>query len=224
MEITWYGHSCFRLTERNYATVVTDPFDNKSIGYDSLKLRSDIVTVSHEAPGHNNTDSVKGVSHIIDGPGEFEIGGVFVTGVQTDGSGSGKKKSRAKENGAASSRNTIYVFDYDGITVAHLGDLREVPTQSEIESLGTINVALVPVGGGGALNAAKAAEVISLIEPNLVIPMHYATPAAKVSLDSLNKFIKEMGLSKAETQPSLKVTRSGLPNETHVVVLDYLKS
>jgi L-ascorbate metabolism protein UlaG (beta-lactamase superfamily) len=222
MEITWYGHSCFRLTERNYATVVTDPFDSKSIGYDSLKLRSDIVTVSHDAPGHNNTDAVKGASHVIDGPGEFEIGGVFVTGVQTDVSGSGKKKT--KKDDEAPSRNTIYVFDYDGITVAHLGDLREVPNQSEIELLGTINVALVPVGGGGGLNAAKAAEVISLIEPNLVIPMHYSTPAAKVSLDSLNKFIKEMGLSKPETQPSLKVTRSGLPNETHVVVLDYQKS
>ena len=222
MEITWYGHSCFRLTERNYATVVTDPFDNKSIGYDSLKLRSDIVTVSHDAPGHNNTGAVKGASHIIDGAGEFEIGGVFITGVQTDGNGSGKRKSK-KENDA-STRNTIYVFDYDGITVAHLGDLKEVPTQSEIETLGTINVALVPVGGGGGLNAAKAAEVISLIEPNLVIPMHYSTSATKLSLDSLNKFIKEMGLSKAETQPSLKVTRSGLPNETHVMVLDYQKS
>jgi L-ascorbate metabolism protein UlaG (beta-lactamase superfamily) len=221
MEINWYGHSCFRLTERNYATVVTDPFDNKSIGYGSLKLRSDIVTVSHDAPGHNNTDAVKGISHVIDGAGEFEIGGVFITGVQTDGSGSGKKKAKDKDQ---ASRNTIYVFDYDGITVAHLGDLKEVPTQSEIESLGTINVALVPVGGGGGLNAAKAAEVISLIEPNLVIPMHYSTPVAKVSLDPLNKFIKEMGLSKADNQPSLKVTRSGLPSETHVVVLDYQKS
>jgi L-ascorbate metabolism protein UlaG (beta-lactamase superfamily) len=132
-----------------------------------------------------------------------------------------QKKSKDRENAV---RNTVYVFDYDGITVAHLGDLRDVPTQSEIESLGTINVALVPVGGGGALNAAKAAEVISLIEPSLVIPMHYSTPAAKVALDSLNKFIKEMGLSKAETQSSLKVTRSGLPNETHVVVLEYQKS
>src|SRR5262245_9062036 len=127
MEITWYGHSCFRLTERNYATVVTDPYDNKSIGYSALRIKSDIVTVSHDAPGHNNTDSVKGSSHVIDGAGEFEIGGVFITGVQTDGT-SGKKK--AKENGA---RNTVYVFDYDGITVAHLGDLKQTPTQSEIE-------------------------------------------------------------------------------------------
>jgi len=79
MEITWYGHSCFRLTERSMATVVTDPFDNKSIGYDVLKLKSDIITVSHDAPGHSNVDVVKGASHVIDGAGEFEIGGVFIT-------------------------------------------------------------------------------------------------------------------------------------------------
>ncbi|HZJ23711.1 MAG TPA: MBL fold metallo-hydrolase [Anaerolineales bacterium] len=218
MEITWYGHSCFRLTERSYATVVTDPFDSKSIGYSPLRLKSDIVTVSHAAPGHSNTDAVKGISHVIDGAGEFEIGGVFITGVQTDIASNRKK---AKDDSA---RNTIFVFDYDGITVAHLGDLKQTPTQSEIESLGTINVALVPVGGGGGLNAAKAAEVISMLEPNLVVPMHYSTPSAKLPLDALNKFIKEMGLSQTETQPSLKVTRSGLPHETHVVVLEYQTS
>ncbi|MEO5888186.1 MAG: MBL fold metallo-hydrolase [Anaerolineales bacterium] len=215
MEITWYGHSCFRLTERNYATVVTDPFDSKSIGYSALRLKSDIVTVSHAAPGHNNTDAVKGISHVINGAGEFEIGGVFITGVQTD---SGTSRKKAKDDVG---RNTIFVFDYDGITVAHLGDLKHTPSQSEIESLGTINVALVPVGGGGGLNAAKAAEIISMLEPNLVIPMHYSTPDVKLPLDALNKFIKEMGLSQTETQPSLKVTRSGLPHETHVVVLEY---
>jgi len=218
MEITWYGHSCFRLTERSYATVVTDPFDSKTVGYGPLKLKADIVTVSHKTPGHGNTEAVKGISHVIDGAGEFEIGGVFITGVTTN-AGSAKKKDKD-----ASSRNTVYVFDYDGITVAHLGDLKQVPTQSEVESLGTINVALVPVGGGGGLNAAKAAEVISLIEPNIVVPMHYATPASKISLDSLNKFIKEMGLSKPEVQPSLKVLRSGLPDETKVFVLEYQKS
>ena len=218
MEITWYGHSCFRLTERNYATVVTDPFDSKSIGYSALRLKSDIVTVSHAAPGHSNTDAVKGISHVIDGAGEFEIGGVFITGVQTDG---GSSRKKGKDDAA---RNTIYVFDYDGITVAHLGDLKHTPTQSEIESLGTINVALVPVGGGGGLNAAKAAEIISLLEPNLVIPMHYSTPDVKLPLDALNKFIKEMGLSQTETQPSLKVTHSSLPHETHVIVLEYQTS
>lgn len=214
MEITWYGHSCFRMTERTMATVVADPFDSKVIGYSPLRLKADIVTVSHDAPGHNNADAVKGTSHVITGPGEFEIGGVFITGVQTDATPAAKK-------GGGQVRNTLYVFDYEGITIAHLGDLKLVPTQTEVEALGTVNIALVPVGGGGGLNAAKAAEVVSLLEPNIVIPMHYSTPEAKVNLDALGKFLKEMGLGKQESQPSLKMSRSALPTETRVVVLDY---
>lgn len=212
MEITWYGHSCFRLTERGMATVVTDPFDNSSIGYDALKLKADIVTISHDASGHNYVKAVKGTSHTITGPGEYEIGGVFITGVQTNG-------NDKKNNGEL--RNTLYVFDYNGITIAHLGDLKRVPSQKEVEALGAVSVALVPVGGGGSLNAAKAAEVISLLEPNIVIPMHYATKDARVQLASLDKFLKEMGLGKSETEDSLKVTKTGLPQETHVVVLKY---
>lgn len=212
MEITWYGHSCFRLTERGLSTVVTDPYDNQAIGYEPLKLRADIVTVSHDAPGHNNANAVKGSSHVISGPGEYEIGGVFITGVQTDSNG--KKTSDQP-------RNTLYVFDYDGLNVAHLGDLRQVPSQAEVEALGTVHVALVPVGGGGSLHAAKAAEVISLLEPNIVIPMHYATKATKIPLDTLSKFLKEMGLTAHESLASLKLTRSALPDETKVIVLDY---
>jgi L-ascorbate metabolism protein UlaG (beta-lactamase superfamily) len=212
MEITWYGHSCFRLAERGMATVVCDPFDSDTVGYAPLKIRADIVTSSHDAPGHNYFNAVKGYSHAITGPGEFEIGSVFITGVQMDGQG---KKT------AEQPRNTLYVFDYMGITVVHLGDMRSVPPQNEIEALGTVHIVLVPVGGEGSLNAAKAAEIVSLLEPNIVIPMHYLTPAAKVPLDRLDKFLKEMGLHEAETVPSLKVTKSNLPDETKVVVLDY---
>ena len=211
MEITWYGHSCFRLTERSLATVVTDPFDSEVVGYQPLKLRADIVTASHDAPGHSFTSAVKGTSHEIQGAGEYEIGGVFITGVQTDGN---SKKA------AELPRNILYVFDYDGLTIAHLGDLRQLPTQAEVEALGSVHVALVPVGSGGGLNAAKAAEVISMLEPNIVIPMHYAHPASKVALDSLEKFLKEMGLTAHETLPSIKITRSSLPDETKVIVLE----
>jgi L-ascorbate metabolism protein UlaG (beta-lactamase superfamily) len=212
MDITWYGHSCFRLAERGMATVVCDPFDSQIVGYEALKLRADIVTSSHDAPGHNYLSAVKGYSHAITGPGEFEIGSVFITGVQMDGQG---KKAEEKP------RNTLYVFDYMGITVAHLGDLRSVPPQNEIEALGTVHIVLVPVGGGSGLNAAKAAEIVSLLEPNIVIPMHFNTPALKVPLDRLDKFLKEMGLHEAETLPSLKVTKTSLPEETKLVVLDY---
>jgi L-ascorbate metabolism protein UlaG (beta-lactamase superfamily) len=162
--------------------------------------------------GHNNIKAVKGTSHVINGPGEYEIGGVFVTGVQTNG------KSKKNEDEL---RNTLYVFDYDGITVAHLGDLNQVPSQTQVEALGAVNVALVPVGGGGGLNAAKAAEVISLLEPSIVIPMHYATKDSKLKLDSLDKFLKEMGLGATDPEASIKVTKTGLPQETRVVVLNY---
>jgi L-ascorbate metabolism protein UlaG (beta-lactamase superfamily) len=182
------------------------------VGYGPLKLKADIVTSSHDAPGHNYLSAVKGFSHAITGPGEFEIGSVFITGVQMDGQG---KKADEKP------RNTLYVFDYMGITVAHLGDMRSVPPQNEIESLGTVHIVLVPVGGGSGLNAAKAAEIVSLLEPNIVIPMHYSTPATKVPLDQLDKFLKEMGMHEVETVPSLKVTKTSLPDETKLVVLDY---
>ena len=212
MEINWHGLSCFRLTERGLATVVTDPYDHKEVGFEPLKLRGEIVTVSHDAPGHNFVISVKGHSRVITGPGEFEIGGVFITGVQTNK----KSKSSTEEL-----RNTLYVFDYDGVTVAHLGDLQRVPSQTEIENLGGVNVVLVPVGGGGGLNAAKAAEIVSLLEPGFVIPMHYEVPESNLQLDPLNRFIKEMGVGTVEPIPSLKVTRSTVPSEARVVVLEY---
>ncbi len=213
MEITWYGHSCFRLTERNLATVVTDPYDSKQVGYSPLKLKADICTVSHDSPGHNFTSAVKSEPFLITGPGEFEIGGVFITGVQTNGH---SKKSPEEP------RNTMYLIDYNGLTILHLGDLNRVPTQSEVEDLGTINIALVPVGAGGSLTAVKAAEVISILEPNIVIPMHFAIPESTAQMEPLSRFMKEMGLKDLESQPSLKVTSiNTLPEETQVVVLQY---
>lgn len=215
MEINWYGHSCFRLTERGFATVVTDPYDHRTAGYNPLKIKGDIVTISHDAPGHNFAAGVKGKNHLITGPGEFEIGGVFITGVQTNGQ---------TKKGTEELRNTLYVFDFDGVTVAHLGDLSRVPSQTEIEALGNVHVALVPVGGGGSLNAAKAVEVVSLLEPGIVIPMHYGTTDSLIKLAPVSKFLKEMGLGEIEPVASLKVGRGSVPEETRVVVLSYEKN
>jgi L-ascorbate metabolism protein UlaG (beta-lactamase superfamily) len=147
------------------------------------------------------------VEHTLNGPGEYEIGSVFITGVPT--------KSR---NGRFN--NIIYVFDYNGLTVAHLGDIGDVPSQKQIEDLELVNVLLVPVGAGTSLNAAKAAELVSMIEPNIVIPMHYELPGLKPKLDPLEKFLKEMGATDAKRESSFKATSAdSLPEETEVVVL-----
>jgi L-ascorbate metabolism protein UlaG (beta-lactamase superfamily) len=210
MEITWYGLSCFRLTERGMATVVTDPYDHRVVGFEPLKVRGDIVTISHDTPGHNFATGVKGRSNTITGPGEYEIGGVFITGVQTNG-----HKRTSEEL-----RNTLYVFDYEGITVAHLGDLCRVPSQAEIEALGNVHVAIVPVGGGGGLTAAKAVEVISLLEPGIVIPMHYSIPGCLIKLSGVDRFLKEMGSGDIQAQATLKLTSGSIPEETRVVILE----
>jgi len=210
MEITWYGQSCFRLRDR-LATVITDPYD-KGIGYTLPRVRADIVTVSHDHPDHNYVRGVKGEPKIIDSPGEYEVRGVFITGIAT---------FHDRKKGASRGRNTVFLFDFEGLTVCHLGDLGHVPTRSQVEALSDIDVLLIPVGSGSTINAAQAAEVISLLEPRLVIPMHYKTKVLKVKLDPVSKFLKEMGLSKLATQESLKVTKSTLPEETQVLLLDY---
>lgn len=207
MDITWYGLSCFRMSERGLATVVTDPY-SPEFGLPALKLKADIVTVSHDAPGHNYLKGVKGERRAITGPGEYEVGGVFITGITMGG---------PKKNGT--SANTLYVFDYEGVAVAHLGDLSRVPSQAEIEDLGAVDIALVPVGGGGALNASEAAEVISLIEPSIVIPMHYKVGKVELKLSSVTRFLSEMGLTQIDPLPVLKVSKTSLSEETQVVVL-----
>jgi len=205
MDITWYGLSCFRITERKHATVVTDPFGN-TFGLPELKLKGDIVTISHEATGHNNIAAVGARRHVVDGPGEYEIGGVFITGIATFD----------KNNGF---RNVVYVFDYMGLTVAHLGDMQQVPTQKQIEALEQVNILLVPVGEGSSLNAAQATELVSMLEPNIVIPMHYQVPGMELGLETVDRFLKEMGVTDVREESNLKVTSSSLPEETETVIL-----
>jgi L-ascorbate metabolism protein UlaG (beta-lactamase superfamily) len=214
MEITWYGHSCFRITERNMASVVTDPFDHTAVGYRALKLKADIVTVSHDEPAHNFVKAVKGAKWQITGAGEYEIGGVFLTAVPT-----------GKQNNKNNSLNMSFVFDYDGVNLAHLGAIKAVPSRKEVEAFGNVDVLLVPVGGGSSLSAAKAAEVVNLIEPGIVIPMYYSTPDTSIDLNDLSAFLKQMGLgSEYEEQESLKVNKRDIPQETRVIVLSYKKS
>jgi len=190
--------------------VVTDPY-GKEMGYTLPRLRADIVTISHLHPGHNYLKGVKGSPKVIDGPGEYEIQGIFITGIA-----SYHDRRKGRDRG----KNTIYLFDFERLTVCHLGDLGQVPTQSRVEDLSDIDILLVPVGSHTTINAAEASEVISLLEPRVVIPMHYRTEAMGESpLDSVDRFLKVMGV-KGIPQESLKVTKSTLPDDMQVVVLE----
>jgi L-ascorbate metabolism protein UlaG (beta-lactamase superfamily) len=205
MEITWHGLSCFRLKERNLAAIVTDPY-NGSLGLPALKLRGDVVTISHDASGHNHADAVSGYQFALTGPGEYEIAGVFITGIAT-------------QHGAKTTQNVLFVFDFDGLTVAHLGDMSKVPSQTQIEALELVNVLLVPVGGGNSLNAAQAAEIVSMLEPNIVVPMHYRIPGLRLELDGVERFLNEMGVTDPAEESTLRLSGSTFGDQTEVVIL-----
>lgn len=207
MDITWYGHSCFRITERGRIAAVTDPYA-ESIGLPALRVKGDVVTISHHEPGHSFVEGVKGEPVIINGPGEYEVGGVFIYGIAMHMVESDSPRW-----------NVAYLFQYDNLTVLHLGDLAHVPDQSTIEAMGEVNVLLVPVGGGNSLRASQAADVIGMIEPNFIVPMHYALPGLRVELDPVDRFLKAMGVNNPQEEDVLRVTAGMLPEQSQVVVL-----
>jgi len=210
MEIVWLGHSCFRLRAKDM-TVITDPFDQTS-GYTLGRVTADVVTVSHDAPDHGNVKAVGGDPRVVDGPGEYEISGAFITGVRT---------RRDSHKGIPGERNTAYLMELDDLTVCHLGDLGEILTPEQVEQMNSADILLIPVGGNNTINAAQAAEVVSQIEPRIVIPMHYKTDVTTLELDPLSKFLREMGITDPKPQPKLVVSKGSLPEEPTVVLLEY---
>jgi L-ascorbate metabolism protein UlaG (beta-lactamase superfamily) len=205
MEITWLGHSNFRIRGKE-GVVVTDPMPRKG-----GKLSADIVTVSHPHPGHNQVESVGGQPKVLTGPGEYEVKGIGIVGVQTYHDG---------EKGKKRGKNTAYLFDLEDVVVCHLGDLGHVLTTDQVDQMRNVDVLLVPVGGSVTIDAAQAVEVISLIEPKIIIPMHYKIGDIDEDLDPVDKFLREMGAGEAAPQPRLSIGKSGLPDVAQVVVLE----
>ncbi len=208
MDITWLGHSCFRI-KGNQAVIITDPFP-PDMGYTLGKQTANIVTVSHQHPSHSYVQGIGGEPRLIKGPGEYEISNVLIIGIATFHD-SVKGQSRGK--------NTTYLMEIDGVAVCHLGDIGHVLNDEQVEEMGNVDVLLLPVGGVNTINAAMAAEVIRKLEPKAVIPMHYKTSALKRELDPVEDFLKEMGMGQVEPRPKFSVSRSNLPLSTQVFVL-----
>ena len=210
MEISWLGHSCFRVRGRQ-ATVITDPYP-PDLGYSLGKPTAHIVTVSHQHPGHSYVQGIGGGPRLVTGPGEYEISGVLITGIATF-----HDRERGKQRG----KNTVYLMEVDEVSVCHLGDLGHVLTAGQVEEIGNVDVLLLPVGGVSTINAPVAAEVVRQLEPKAVVPMHYKTEVLSWELEPVDRFLKEIGVKEINSQPKLSFTRSSLPVSTQVFLLDY---
>jgi L-ascorbate metabolism protein UlaG (beta-lactamase superfamily) len=210
MEITWLGHSCFKLRGKQ-ATVVTDPYSPGG-GYTLGKPTADIVTVSHNHSDHNYTAGVNGSPHVISRPGEYEIAGVLVIGLAT-------YHDNAK--GAERGKNTVFVIETEEMSICHLGDLGAPLSDSQIEEIGKVDVLMIPVGGVYTIGAAAAAAMVRQMEPRIVLPMHYNTGAAKTDLEPVDNFLREFGATGLTPQPKLNVNKNNLPLVTQVTLLEF---
>ena len=210
MDISWLGHSCFRL-KGSHVIVITDPY-SPGLGYSLGKPTARIVTVSHEHPGHSYIQGIGGQPKVVSRPGEYEISGALIIGIAT---------FHDKEEGRNRGKNTVYLMEIDEVAVCHLGDLGHVLTSEQVEEIGNVDVLLLPVGGVSTINAPVAAEVVRQLEPKVVIPMHYKTPVLSRELEPVDRFLREIGAKQVNSQPKLSLTKSNLPATTQVFLLDY---
>jgi L-ascorbate metabolism protein UlaG (beta-lactamase superfamily) len=215
MIITWQGHSCFKIQDKigpDGVTVVTDPFDKELAAKAGLKVpnfEADIVTVSHQHHDHNNVSALRGEPFTVDCAGEYDFKGILVEGIDS---------YHDEKKGEIRGENIIYRIEVEDISITHLGDLGHVLDNNQIEKLAGTDILLIPVGGNYTLDAKKAIEVISQIEPRIIIPMHYKTKDSKLELEDVEKFVKEIGLTPSYEE-KLKISKKDLPQEDMELVI-----
>ncbi len=218
MELTWYGQTCVRLRGRD-AVVVADPYQ-AVVGPTGRGITGEIVTISHpddhplpKAKGRRSRDggtilpSSLDDAFVLDGPGEYEVRDVLVTGVRT---------YRDDAKGVERGKQTAFVVELDGMHTIHLGEIGHLLTEEKLGDIGPVDIACVPVGG--VLSPQKAAELIAQLDPKIVVAMPLDEDAPDTR-DALARFFHEMGGEPA-VQPKLSVTISGLPAETTTVLLE----
>lgn len=215
MDIYWYGQACFKLKGKN-AAVVIDPYDPSFTGLKLSKdLSADVVLVTHSHQDHNFASAVIGLSGgkpiAFDKPGEYEVSGVVISGIDS---------FHDSAEGSERGKNTIFHLLFDNLDIVHLGDLGQAKlTEEQVAEIGQTDILLIPVGSVYTIDAKAASEIVSQLEPKIVIPMHYKIEGLKFALEGVEGFLKEMGAENVVPQPKLSITKEKLPEEPQVVVL-----
>lgn len=215
-KITWGGQAYFQIAvstgKDTQTNLVIDPFSE--IGLRTPTFEADVLLITHDHPDHNNTKATKGTPFLIEGPGEYEVKGIFIQGIP-----SFHDDAQGKERG----KNVIYTIEAEGIRLCHLGDFGQKQlTDEQIEKIGTVDVLMIPVGGVYTIAAADAPKIIGQLEPKIIIPMHYELPKLKFKLDSVEKFLKVMGKNAIVPQDKLTIKASAFSKDTEaqIVVLN----
>jgi len=209
MIINWFGQSCFRI-QGDKSVLVIDPLD-KSCGLKVSRLAADIVALTQDQTEPNIKGVTEAEPFIVSNGGEYEVKDTFIYGIPVNPNGEGKK----------SATKVIYRIEIDGVTLVHLGNISQPLSTGEMEKLEGADILMIPVGGGNTLDAKQATEIISHLEPRIVIPMSYQLPGLKEKLDNIDKFCKEFGVCPTEQINKFKISKKDLPqDDLQVVVLE----
>lgn len=209
MQITYFGLSSFKITSKD-RVAITDPFD-KSSGLVPPRGAADLIFLSEKTNElYSATSGISGEPFMVDGPGEYDVKDFAVNAgpIQT-------KDGRVF---------TIFLMDVEGVKILDLGHIKSFDlTDDETEDLGEVDVLILPVGGHSVMDADKAAKVVNLLDPRIVIPSHYKTDGLKTEADTADKFLKLVG-GKFETLDKLTFKKKDLdPEKTRAVVLEPMR-
>ena len=216
--IKWNGHSCFTITNEKGTRIVTDPFSDV-IGYKSLDLNAEIATISHDHFDHNYLEAIKSNFTAIRERGHFKVNGINIKGIKT---------YHDTNSGADRGENTVYTYKVDGVNVCHLGDLGHELSEEQVESIGKVDILMVPVGGLYTIDAEVAAKVVGQLDPKVVIPMHYQTEVLVPEFGELSKvenFIEKMKGWKVVKADTFTFNKSEISKSTEkkIVILNFDK-
>ncbi len=213
MTIQYFGVSCFKITTKNgneEVSVVIDPYSDK-VGKLPRNLSANLLLVSRRTHDHhNNTEAVAGEPFLIEHPGEYEGKGIPVYGIPAL-----HEKAESKDY----HKNTMWNLIIEDVHIVHLGGAVDQLTDEQLSQLGEVDVLMIPVGGGDVFDAKAAAEMVSRMEPRIVIPTHYAMDGVSLKADPVSKFVKETGLKTEETD-KLKLAKKDLvSDDTRLVIM-----
>lgn len=181
----WFGQSCFLMVTSQNTHIIADPMQMG--GYQiPADIKADIVTVSHEHGDHNKVDAVSGTPVVLRGlsgePIDRKIKDVRIFTVDS---------FHDDSQGAQRGKNAIFVYEFDGVRVVHLGDLGHVLTSDQIQKIGAVDILMIPVGGTYTIFGESADKVVTQLKPRMIVfPMHFKTAEAQFLPHSGKDYVK----------------------------------
>ena len=208
MEITWLGHASVCINSRD-VLLVTDPYDS-SEGVFMSPSKADIVISSNSDPKHSNTSAITGTPRIIKGPGEYEVSHFYITGTGTAGT---------DDEQIGTPINTIYTIRVEGLVISHLGALNKKLSAAQMDTLRQTQILITPISGEGSLDKSDLQEVVSAIQPRILIPVQHGSSGPE-GLQQPQEVLTDLGFTEIpDPAPRLNVTETNLPAELQIQML-----